>query len=348
MHRLRHGMSATHPMRKTAEVFVPSISIRAQKSARAKRTERFIRTVPKPPDRPITARTAKPRFNPMQMSQQICPEMQTLSIEFGLLTKVTRNFFTANSILTLKPDLPALYAALTLAFDSFARQCTLIFSNLNRTPSLREWHKGAPLYDLGHTLTSRWVDFIGQINGLADADIEPYKKTVHDNFVVFRNEIKRLIVSVTRTQYSSRKLVAILNYVKTLSIKCEDGIQTVFAQVKDPEFRRLDTSVQENQLLLLMEKTQDLFEKEIPMDGVPIRERSRINALMMRCCATISEALQSMTSFHGQIADIKTQILVTNQELTKVHEQLQLPFAVTLSFSDPPKTESCNEINDEK
>ena len=338
MYRLRHGLSVTQPTHRAVEVFVPSISINSQKSGRPKKQERFTRTVPRPPNRPTTTRTPRPRFNPMQMSQQICPEMQNLSIEFGLLTKITRSFFTVNSILTLKPELPTLYAALTLAFDSFARQCTMAFSNSHRTPSIREWHQGTPIYDLGYTLTQRWVEFIGQINGLADTDIDPYKRTVGENFDTFRGAIKRLIVSVRRTQYAPRKIVAILRNVRALSEKCESDIEAVFAQVKDPSFKRLDTSKQENSLGLLMERTQALFEKEIPMDGLPIRERTKINSLMMQCIATVSEALQSMTSFHGQIADIKTQILTTNQELTKVHEQLHLPFAVTLSFGDSQKS----------
>lgn len=330
---MRLDLAATMPIKRPPELHVPCFSVRGTPK-RNYSTKKMSDSLPRAPARPSTARGSPRRFNPAQMTQQICPEIQKLSIEFASLRTVTRRFFSDNSVITLRPHLPALQTELTLAYDTFCRQCTLTFGNTNRSPPLSASRKGTPMYDYGRSLTTKWVEFIEQVNDLADCDVLPYKSSITEKFETFRNCIKRVTLSIQRTQLFWKRIVAVLDKLQQEADACEQSINTVFTAVKMPSFLRLSTEAQEEEMSQLLAKTQALWDKTIPKDGLPIRDRARTSAIMVNSCAAIIETLRSMSVFHSQIADIKSQVVITNNELNKIHERLHLPFAVTLTFGD--------------
>lgn len=171
----------------------------------------------------------KKRINPvLSMSQRICPEIQSVSVQFATLAVLIRNFLTDNSIQTLNPDLPNIFSALSLAFDTYCHQCTLMFSNVTRSPSQRNFHPASPIFVQGRLLMVKWVGFIETINNLVDSDVEPYRAQIHQYICDYKNVMKTAMDYMRKTQYYPQPLVNALKKLCTKANKCEQKLLILF------------------------------------------------------------------------------------------------------------------------
>lgn len=182
--------------------------------------------------RPETQRAQnnnKKRINPvLSMSQRICPEIQQVSIQFATLAVLIRNFLTDNSISTLNPDFPNIFSALSLAFDTYCHQCTLMFSNVTRSPSQRNFHPASPVYVQGRLLMAKWVGFIETVNNLVDSDVEPYRAQIHQYVNDYKNVMRTAIDYMNKTQYYPQPLINSLRRLCTKINKCEQKLSVLF------------------------------------------------------------------------------------------------------------------------
>jgi hypothetical protein len=281
--------------------------------------------------RPSTSGTARLRFNPLCVTQNICPESQNLSIAFSGLTAITRLFFTENSLQTLSPGLPVFYAELSLALDGFCRHCTLVFSNHGRRLATGTVRPGNMLYDLGRKLALMWMDFISKINDLARGDVEPYRSQINQQFGTFFGCIEQLNRAIARTQFPSHHLDGKIERLTDRAVRCEEMIRETFDLAQSADFSNGETDVAEREVTGLLRQSKKLFERAIPSDAVPARERFRMRMTLVNTCAVILEILAAVGRFHRQIGEIRARIGEVNGEMTKLNATVHLPFKLTLS-----------------
>jgi hypothetical protein len=117
--------------------------------------------------RPSTVPGSRPRFDPMQVTQQVRPESQVLSVAFTTLTGLVRDFFRQPSLSMLNPFSPDFYAQLSLSVDVFCGQCTLVFGNSEQTPSKGLTHPGNEFYEVAPALSEGWLEFKMRMKTLA-------------------------------------------------------------------------------------------------------------------------------------------------------------------------------------
>jgi hypothetical protein len=265
----------------------------------------------------------------MQVSQQISPISQPLSIAFTALTTLTRDFFTQHSLLTLNPALPGLYSELALAVDQFCRQ-------LGHVPIGRAFcHRGNPLYDQAHLLTGKWLEFLCRVDELGATDISPYLGKGMRHFTDLEKAITRLATAVGRSQFLSHRVAGVLSGLLRGVGRCRGQFARLF---EAPTGAAVDVSECEEGVSGLLARSRFVFETEIPVDAIPIRERLRYRTAMLNACAAVLEVLQAVGRFHAQIARIKGQIGAVNRQLTAIYVGVGLPFTVT-SSNGLPKAE---------
>ena len=281
------------------------------------------------------------RLNPvLSMSQRICPEVQKVSVQFAILSQYVRKFLTENSIPTLNPNLPNLYSALSLAYDTYCHQCTMMFSNVTRTPAQRNYHQGSPIFVQGKLLMMKWVQFIEEINKMVDTDVEPYRNKIHQYVMEYKSAIRMVIGFAKKTQYYPAPLVHQLRQICKRADRCEERLNDFFDPIKRKEqtpdlledINQADITPQHLGFYKLLEATATLFEQTLPKDVMPIREAVRQKSRSINSCAMVIEVLNDIEMFHSNISKIKTQIVSVNTELNFVHQQLNLPFCVTLTI----------------
>lgn len=187
------------------------------------------RTIKRPETQRAINSNNKKRINPvLSMSQRICPEIQSVSVQFATLAVLIRNFLTDNSISTLNPDFPNIFSALSLSFDTYCHQCTLMFSNVTRSPSQRNFHPASPVYVQGRLLMTKWVEFIETINNLVDSDVEPYRAQIHRYIMDYKNVMKTAIDYMKKTQYYPQPLVNALKGLCSKANKYEQKLSILF------------------------------------------------------------------------------------------------------------------------
>lgn len=369
--------------------------------------------------RPETQRSInngnRKRINPvLSMSQRICPEIQQVSIQFATLAVLIRNFLTDNTITTLCPSLPNIFTVLSLSFDTYCHQCTLMFSNVTRAPSQRNFHQGSPVYVQGKLLMTKWVNFIETINNLVDTGVEPYRDQIHKYIVEYKNVMKTAIDFISRTQYYPQPLVNALKKICQRANNCEKKLTVLFnkdqkednpqneeiqnndqieaqeqendnqaaenptEQTEESEEDRKIKYIMDNykefvypnrakekisntlkstnknensddyqtMFYNLIDATTTLFEQTLPKDSIPIRRAVKLKIKAINQCAMIIELINAIEQFHTATSRIKQQITNVNSELNKVHQQLNLPFTVTLTIdnSDGKKEQPLQQV----
>jgi hypothetical protein len=279
----------------------------------------------------------------MCVTQHICPESQNVSIAFSGLTAITRAFFTEHSLQTLSPGLPVFYAELSLALDAFCRHCTLVFSNQGKSLATGLVRPGNMLYDLGKKLTLMWMDFISKINDLAQADVEPYRSQIRQQFAVFFGCIDQVNEGIARTQFLSHHLADVMQRFRGRTARCQQMILGTFDLAQSEDLRNGETDVAEKKVMGLLRRSKQLFETEIPLDALPIREKFKMRSTLLNVCAVILEILAAVGRFHRQIAEIRERISEVNDEMTRLNESVHLPFKLTLSAAAEPQKGRANQ-----
>lgn len=262
---------------KTSPAALPAIDTPAR-SARSERAParsprqyanmaKTARSIRRPETQRAINQNNKKRINPvLSMSQRICPEIQSVSVQFATLAVLIRNFLTDNSISTLNPDFPNIFSALSLAFDTYCHQCTLMFSNVTRAPSQRNFHPASPVYVQGRLLMVKWVGFIETINNLVDSDVEPYRAQIHNYIMEYKNIMRTAMDYMKKTQYYPQPLVNALKGLCTKANKCEQKLLILFNPQENKQPEPVQQKPPENENTDMNEAPQNQEENDIPND----------------------------------------------------------------------------------
>jgi len=255
----------------------------------------------------------RPRFDPMQVTQPICSESQNLSIAFTSLSSLTRDFFTRHAVVILNPSLPSTFSELSLLFDRFCKESTFFFDSQARVPLSRP---GNELIELANLLVQKWLSFLVIIRQLADANITPYSGKGQQLFREFLAAVGQLLACVGRAQFLSVHLEEVIKRFEVAVTQCRQSFMGIF-QVRD-------FGPTQNLAEKLLVDCRLIFEKEVPADAVPIRERFRIKSTMLNSCATLIAMLDAMAGFDVQIAQLKAQIAAVSRELEILLKKVNL------------------------
>jgi hypothetical protein len=224
--------------------------------------------------------------------------------------------------MTLIPSLPGFYAELALSVDAFCRQCTSLFHPAGEGSPKIACHPGSALYELGQKLADKWTELTRRIDGLAETGPEPYRERLQELFKEFRKCAVVLRVAVNRTQFLAHQLTAVVERLRLESgqaeLKSMDALDDKGAKEKVDEAVTFVES--------LLEFVRRIFERDIPMDLMPIRERMRMRTIMLNSCGGIIELLKGIGHFPTQMQEMKGQMAIVNREMVELFRQGAMPF----------------------
>lgn len=236
----------------------------------------------------------------------------------------------------ISPTFPGNFSMLSTSFDIFCNHAVLSFGTASRNPvPPKKEKKYTQIYLTSKQLSLAWINFINNVNELADVGVKPYQLKIDAEFEAFGQYLNQVIAKTKKTQFLPYALINTINSLGKSAQKAHQTIDELFVElVESMENAEYSAEMCLAELHQVFQQTIDLFEKDLPKDIFKPRESCRLRTAMKNSIASVLEIIKSMKDYQATVSAIKSDIFSFNAELTHINTVLKLPFEVTLSVEN--------------
>jgi hypothetical protein len=260
-----------------------------------------------------------------------CTELHSVTRSFGLLLGTCQRFMKVH---LLPPILSACVASLTAAFDLFCQQVVALCSTFRRSAATRTFTPVSPIYQAAEVFTTKWTEFIEIINQIAAHGVLPYEIVNQHAFGCLLGVLSIIEVRMRRKCFIGREVLQFTTKARKHLVGHQQRLSEILMMSEERVHVEFDAKRYGDffhRHLLEMNAVLDL---ELPADIFTPVEKGKLKMDVSVACASLGQIARSIGVFHGNLVDMRAQIVDLNVRLAQLHESLSLPFAVVLTVED--------------
>jgi hypothetical protein len=255
--------------------------------------------------------------------------MKPLYEAYHTLTSAYHEFTHRLPEAVLNPEFPNQFQRTALAFGTFARYITDVYSSLDPGNELRLSFKSSSLYVTGEAFMHEWIDFINIVNRLTEQGISPHLILIDNLLNIFSNGLNVCVRTVNRTKYRTNDASQCMTQLRDNCLNLRAIAAEAVRGITGFDPVLFDRHVIETTRLI-----NTLFDLYIPKAFAALSTRTD----MVYSVSAMAALLRAVQSFDENIGRLRRAIVGLNVELSVVHEKFRLPFTVEL-WTDVPRAE---------